>query len=231
MITIPNKLNKMVDLTLLKPTTTREELTTFLDSAIEYNPMSVCINPLWIPFARGTLKKTDIKTCTVIGFPLGANTLTSKINETIDAVENGADEIDYVINISDVKSGYWAMIKTEMNEIVIAAKTTVKVILETCYLTTEEIVKVCEIAKTTGIDFVKTSTGFGTGGATVANVRIMAESFGGDVKASGGIRDTETAIEMIKAGATRLGTSAKLGEEKTDYSNCKWVNKGESEGY
>jgi deoxyribose-phosphate aldolase len=216
-----DKMNKMVDLTLLKPTTNRDEMRAFIKEAIAYDPKSICINPTWIRFAINVLENSEyisddpMMVCTVIGFPLGANTTNVKVKETLEALSDGADEIDYVINIGDVKSGLWNLVKFEAEEIMEVCKDSgakaVKVILETCYLNTEEIVKCCEIMREVGVDFVKTSTGFGTGGATVADVALMHKVFGGDVKASGGIRDLATAQAMIEAGATRLGTSAKIG--------------------
>lgn len=205
---------KMIDHTLLKPQAEKGEIEKVCIEAKYYGFASVCINPCFVDLAYGILKDTDVKVCTVIGFPLGANTLESKVYESVDAVKRGASEIDMVLNIGALKSGDYEYVKKEIEAVVKAVKSygdiIVKVILETCYLTDEEKVKACKITVDAGADFVKTSTGFGTGGATVEDVRLMrntvGEKFG--VKASGGIRTVESAKAMIEAGANRIGASA-----------------------
>ncbi|MBE3579760.1 MAG: deoxyribose-phosphate aldolase [Caldanaerobacter subterraneus] len=212
---------KMIDHTLLKPNATKEEIKKLCEEAREYGFASVCINPCFVDLAYEMLKDTDVKVCTVIGFPLGANTIETKMFEAVEAVKKGATEIDMVLNISMLKSGEYDYVKKEIEEVVKAVKShggiVVKVILETCYLSNEEKIKACEISKEAGADFVKTSTGFGLGGATVEDVKLMrkvvGENFG--VKASGGIRSYEDAKAMIEAGANRIGASAgvKIVEE------------------
>ncbi|AAM24230.1 Deoxyribose-phosphate aldolase [Caldanaerobacter subterraneus subsp. tengcongensis MB4] len=212
---------KMIDHTLLKPNATKEEIKKVCEEAREYGFASVCINPCFVDLAYEMLKDTDVKVCTVVGFPLGANTIETKVVEAVEAVKKGATEIDMVLNISMLKSGEYDYVKKEIGEVVKAVKShgdiVVKVILETCYLSDEEKIKACEISKEAGADFVKTSTGFGPGGATVEDVKLMrkvvGENFG--VKASGGIRSYEDAKAMIEAGANRIGASAgvKIVEE------------------
>ncbi|MBL7574846.1 deoxyribose-phosphate aldolase [Peptoniphilus asaccharolyticus DSM 20463] len=203
-------LNKYIDHTLLKPEATKEAILKLIDEAKQYDFCSVCINPAWVSLAAKELKDTDVKVCTVIGFDLGATTTASKAFETANAVENGADEVDMVINVGFLKSKEYDLVKEDIAEVVKAANgKIVKVIIETCLLTDEEIVKVCQLSKEAGADFVKTSTGFNSGGATVEDVKLMKETVGEMlVKASGGIRDLDTALKMIEAGADRLGVSA-----------------------
>lgn len=205
---------KMIDHTLLKPQALKGNVEKLCNEAKRYGFASVCVNPCFVDLAYSILKGTDVKVCTVIGFPLGANTIESKVYESVDAVKRGASEIDMVLNIGALKSGDYEYVKKEIESVVKAVKSfgdvIVKVILETCYLTDEEKVKACKITVDAGADFVKTSTGFGTDGATVEDVRLMrntvGEKFG--VKASGGIRTVETAKAMIEAGANRIGASA-----------------------
>ena len=177
----------------------------------EYNFFSVCINPCWVAFASEQLADTDVAVCTVIGFPLGANTPEVKAYEAADAIKNGANEVDMVINIGALKSQQYDYVRQDIQGVVDAAKgkALVKVIIETALLTDEEKVKACELAKEAGADFVKTSTGFSTGGAKVADIRLMRETVGPDmgVKASGGVHNAEEALAMIEAGATRIGAS------------------------
>lgn len=205
---------KMIDYTLLKSNATDNDIKKLCTEAEEYNFASVCINPAYVYFAKNLLEKSDIKVCTVIGFPLGANTIKTKIFEAKDAIKNGADEIDMVLNIGKLKSGDFAYVEKEIKAVVKEAKAlknvVIKVILENCYLTDEEKIKVCEIVVLSGADFVKTSTGFGIGGATIDDVRLMRKTVGDNfgVKASGGIRTSEDARLMIKAGANRIGTSS-----------------------
>ena len=205
------ELNRMIDHTILKPEATEAAVQKIIDEAKEYNFFSVCINPCWVAFASEQLADTDVAVCTVIGFPLGANTPEVKAYEAADAIKNGANEVDMVINIGALKSQQYEHVRQDIQGIVDAAKgkALVKVIIETALLTDEEKVKACELAKEAGADFVKTSTGFSTGGAKVADIRLMRETVGPDmgVKASGGVHNAEEALAMIEAGATRIGAS------------------------
>ena len=205
------ELNRMIDHTILKPEATEAAVQKIIDEAKEYNFFSVCINPGWVAFASEQLADTDVAVCTVIGFPLGANTPEVKAYEAADAIKNGANEVDMVINIGALKSQQYDHVRQDIQGIVDAAKgkALVKVIIETALLTDEEKVKACELAKEAGADFVKTSTGFSTGGAKVADIRLMRETVGPDmgVKASGGVHNAEEALAMIEAGATRIGAS------------------------
>ncbi|HEP1820217.1 TPA: deoxyribose-phosphate aldolase [Streptococcus suis] len=205
------KLNKYIDHTILKPETSKEQVAQILAEAKEYDFASVCVNPTWVTYAAQELKDSDVKVCTVIGFPLGANTPAVKAFETKDAIENGADEIDMVINIGALKSKNDELVLEDIKAVVEASgDKLVKVIIETCLLTEEEKVKACQLSKEAGADFVKTSTGFSTGGATVEDVALMRKTVGPDmgVKASGGARSYEDAIAFIEAGATRIGASS-----------------------
>ena len=216
------KLNKYIDHTLLKPDASQEQIETLIEEAKKYDFASVCVNPTWVNFAAQALKATDVKVCTVIGFPLGANTPELKAFETSDAIQNGANEIDMVINIGALKSRNFDLVEREIRAVVEAAKgTLVKVIIETCLLTDDEKVKACQIAQKAGADFVKTSTGFSTGGATVADVALMRKTVGPDmgVKASGGARSYEDALAFIKAGATRIGASSGVAIMEGDVAN------------
>ncbi len=205
------ELNRMIDHTILKPEATEAAVQKIIDEAKEYNFFSVCINPCWVAFASEQLADTDVAVCTVIGFPLGANTPEVKAYEAADAIKNGANEVDIVINIGALKSQQYDYVRQDIQGVVDAAKgkALVKVIIETALLTDEEKVKACELAKEAGADFVKTSTGFSTGGAKVADIRLMRETVGPDmgVKASGGVHNAEEALAMIEAGATRIGAS------------------------
>ena len=213
------ELAKMIDHTILKANATQSDIEKLCDEAKKYNFASVCVNPYWVPLASDLLKNSTVKVCTVIGFPLGATSSESKAYETEIAILQGADEVDMVINVGAMKNNKTDIVENDILSVVNSARKTgktqnkniiVKVILETCYLTKDEIKNACLCAKNAGADFVKTSTGFGTGGATVEDVSLMKETVGSsmEVKASGGIRDYETAIKMIEAGATRLGTSS-----------------------
>ena len=216
------KLNKYIDHTLLKPDASQEQIETLIEEAKKYDFASVCVNPTWVNFAAQALKATDVKVCTVIGFPLGANTPELKAFETSDAIQNGANEIDMVINIGALKSRNFDLVERDIRAVVEAAKgTLVKVIIETCLLTDEEKVKACQIAQKAGADFVKTSTGFSTGGATVTDVALMRKTVGPDmgVKASGGARSYEDALAFIKAGATRIGASSGVAIMEGDVAN------------
>ncbi|UKU91243.1 deoxyribose-phosphate aldolase [Enterococcus faecalis] len=205
------ELNRMIDHTILKPEATEAAVQKIIDEAKEYNFFSVCINPCWVAFASEQLADTDVAVCTVIGFPLGANTPEVKAYEAADAIKNGANEVDMVINIGALKSQQYDYVRQDIQGVVDAAKgkALVKVIIETALLTDEEKVKACELAKEAGADFVKTSTGFSTGGAKVADIRLMRETVGPDmgVKASGGVHNAEEALAMIEVGATRIGAS------------------------
>ncbi|WP_105148881.1 deoxyribose-phosphate aldolase [Streptococcus suis] len=205
------KLNKYIDHTILKPETTQEQVEKILAEAKEYNFASVCVNPTWVTLAAESLKDSDVKVCTVIGFPLGANTPAVKAFETKDAISNGADEIDMVINIGALKTGNYDLVLEDIKAVVAASgDKLVKVIIEACLLTDDEKVKACQLSQEAGADYVKTSTGFSTGGATVADVALMRKTVGPDmgVKASGGARSYEDAIAFIEAGASRIGASS-----------------------
>lgn len=204
------KLNKMIDHTLLSPQGTREEVLEICRQAVEHDFASVVVNSCHIELVTEALKGSDVKPCSVIGFPFGACLTEVKGEETRLAVEKGAREVDMVINIGRLKEGDEDYVQRDIRAVVEAAGDAgVKVILETCLLSEEEIVKGCRLAMTAGADFVKTSTGYSTGGATAEVVRLMRATVGDamGVKASGGIRDYETAMEMIEAGADRIGAS------------------------
>lgn len=208
------ELNKYIEHTLLKQDASTDDVKKLLDEACEHSFLGVCVNPCNVKFAKQYLKDTDIKVVTVIGFPLGQATTESKVLETIDAVKNGADEIDMVLNDGKLKDGNFDYIINEISAIKTAAQGHIlKVILETDLLTQTEIKKACELCVQGEADFVKTSTGFVKNGvgAKVEDVKLMYETVhtaGLGVKASGGIRDKETALRMVEAGATRLGTSS-----------------------
>lgn len=204
---------KMIDHTLLKADATEDAIKKLVDEAKEYHFASVCIQPYWVEMAAEALKDyQETKVCTVIGFPLGANTKEAKALETIDAIKNGAEEIDMVINIGALKSGQLDVVKSDIQAVVEAAKgkALVKVIIETCLLSDDEKRTVCKLAVEAGADFVKTSTGFSTGGATLDDVKLMREVVGPTigVKASGGVKNLEDARQMMEAGATRIGASS-----------------------
>lgn len=207
-------LSKYIDHTLLKPETTKDMVKTLCEEAKEYGFYSVCINPTYVNFAKEQLKDSDVKVATVIGFPLGSTMKEVKAYESENAINNGADELDMVINIGALKDKDYDLVKEDIEEVVNAAKgkALVKVIIETCLLNEEEKKMACKLAKEAGADFVKTSTGFSTAGATKEDVKLMREVVGDKmgVKASGGIRDYETAVKMIEVGATRLGASSSI---------------------
>ena len=211
-----DNLNRYIDHTLLKPDATREDIQNICREAVEYSFFSVCINPFNIPYAVPILEDTDVRICTVIGFPLGADLYELKANEAKDACMLGADELDMVINIGALKDKEYDMVKKDILSVVHVAKSNkalTKVILETSLLTDDEIIIACNIAKEAGADFVKTSTGFAKeGGATIHAVKLMREVVGEKVgvKASGGIRTKRDAIEMIEAGASRIGASSSI---------------------
>ena len=207
------ELAKFMDHTLLKPEATEDQVKKLCREAAEYGFFSVCINPCYVELAKKELEGTDVKVCTVIGFPLGANTTETKSFEAAEAVVNGADEVDMVINIGKLKAKDYEYVKDEISAVVGSAKgRLVKVIIETALLDQDEIVRASELTVAGGADFVKTSTGFSTSGAKKEDVRVMRETVGKDfgVKASGGIRTLKDALEMIENGATRLGVSASV---------------------
>lgn len=204
-------INQYIDHTLLKPESTQEQIDHLLSEAVEYQFASVCVNPTWVAHCAKTLAGTGVKVCTVVGFPLGANTSSVKAFETKDAIANGADEIDMVINVGQLKSGQYEVVKADIRAVVEASQDKlVKVIIETCLLTNDEKVKACQLAVSAGADFVKTSTGFSAAGATVEDIVLMRETVGPNigVKAAGGARSYEDAEAFIEAGATRIGTSS-----------------------
>lgn len=203
--------NKMIDHTVLKADTPLETVKRICDEAMEYGFASVCINPCHVAYCADYLKDSDVNVCTVIGFPLGANTSAVKAFETKDAIANGADEIDMVMNIGALKDKNYDLVRDDVKAVVEAANgTLVKVILETCLLTEDEIKKACELCVESKADYVKTSTGFSTRGATIEDVRIMKEAVHGKakVKAAGGVRTPEDMVKIVAAGADRIGTSA-----------------------
>lgn len=206
------QLARMIDHTILKPDSTEEQIIEICEEAVEFNFATVCINPSWVPLAAKELAGTKVGITTVIGFPLGATSTFAKITETRDAIASGATEVDMVINIGALKSGDNEKVKKDIEGVVLAAnkQAIVKVIIETGFLTTEEKKKACMLAKIAGADFVKTSTGFGPGCATVEDIALMRETVGPDmgVKASACVRDLDTARKMIEAGATRIGASS-----------------------
>lgn len=205
------ELAAMIDHTLLKPEARTGDIERLCGEAIQYRFCSVCINPFHVATAAKALEGSGVKVCTVIGFPLGATSTFAKTAETRDAVAAGADEIDMVINVGALRDGDTDVVRRDIEAVVAAAGgRTVKVILETALLTDEEKALACRLVPDGGARFVKTSTGFGPGGATVADIRLMRAAVGPHfgVKASGGIRTREVALEMVQAGATRLGVSA-----------------------
>ena len=205
------ELASYIDHTLLKPEASREQIRAVCEEAKQYHFASVCVNPCWVPLIAEELKGSGVSVCCVIGFPLGASLSSVKAFEAREAVAAGAQEIDMVINIGAIKSGGWELVREDIAAVNAAKGTAkLKVIIETCLLTDEEKVRVCQIAKEAGADFVKTSTGFSTGGATVHDVELMRRTVGPEmgVKASGGIRTLADALAMIEAGASRLGASA-----------------------
>ncbi|WP_433923726.1 deoxyribose-phosphate aldolase [Paenibacillus taichungensis] len=213
----------MIDHTLLRADATQSEMAKLTEEAKQYQFASVCVNPGWVAYAAEQLQGTGVDICTVIGFPLGASTSETKAFETKDAIAKGATEVDMVINISALKDGKDDVVEQDIRAVVEAAagKALVKVIIETCLLTDEEKVRACQAAVKAGADFVKTSTGFSTGGATPEDIALMRRTVGSDVgvKASGGVRSLEDMQKMIDAGATRIGASSGVkimqGEQST----------------
>ncbi|WP_320940056.1 deoxyribose-phosphate aldolase [Lysinibacillus capsici] len=201
---------RMIDHTLLKAEATKEQIEKLCAEAKQFN--FVCVNPTWVKRSSELLQGTDVLVCTVIGFPLGANTPAVKAFEAKDAIANGAKEVDMVINIGALKDKNYELVQADIAAVVEAAKDSalVKVIIESCLLTDEEKVKACELAVAAGADYVKTSTGFSTGGATAEDIALMRKTVGPDlgVKASGGVRSLEDMKKMVEAGATRIGASS-----------------------
>lgn len=213
----PRDMAKMIDHTNLNATATVDDIKQLCEEALEYQFASVCVNPIYVPLATKLLEESSVKVCTVIGFPLGASTTETKAFETKNAIKNGAQEVDMVMNVGAFKSGAYDLVRSDIKAVKDATKSSgvtsdviVKVILETCYLSDDEIVKACEIVKDVGADFVKTSTGFGTAGAEEEKVSLMRKTVGRDigVKASGGIKNFEQALSMLDAGANRIGASS-----------------------
>jgi deoxyribose-phosphate aldolase len=210
-----------IDHTLLKPEATRDQIIQVCREAIEHHFYSVCVNPYYVSTVAEALKGSPVKVCSVMGFPLGANVTEIKVAETRKAIADGAQEIDMVINVAAIKNGDFETVLNDIKGVAFAleGKALLKVILETCLLTDEEKIKACELSKLAGAHFVKTSTGFSKGGATVSDIALMRSVVGSEmgVKASGGIRSREIALQMIGAGASRLGASASVaivqGEE------------------
>lgn len=206
-----DNLNKYIDHTLLKPSATKDDIKKLCADAAKYDFASVCVNPCYVKLCSELLKGTQVKVCTVIGFPLGANTTKTKVYETELAYDDGCDEFDMVINVGALKEGDLSLVSSDISAVVKAAKgKTVKVIIETFYLTDEEKATATRLAVNAGADFVKTCTGFNEGKATSHDVKLMFGAAEGKakIKASAGIRDLKTALELIDAGAERLGTSA-----------------------
>lgn len=205
-------LAKCIDHTQLAAHATTEDIAQIVNEAIEYKFASVCVNPHWVPYCYEKLKDTQVKVCTVIGFPLGATSTAAKVFETKQAIKDGATEVDMVINIGELKSGNEDFVKQDIAAVVKATegKAITKVIIETALLTVDEKISACQLAKEAQADFVKTSTGFSTGGATIEDIQLMRQTVGPEmgVKASGGIRDLNIMEKMIAAGATRIGASA-----------------------
>lgn len=205
---------KMIDHTILKAEATEKEIINLCKEAMEYNFASVCVNPSMVKLAAKTLEGSNVDVCTVIGFPLGATDTEVKAFETTHTINNGATEVDMVINIGKLKDRDLDFVRNDIKAVVDAAKgkALTKVIIESCLLTDEEKVIACQLSKEAGADFVKTSTGFSTGGATASDIKLMRETVGPDmgVKASGGVRTKEDALTMIENGATRIGASASI---------------------
>ncbi len=223
---VSTNIAKMIDHTALKADTTKEQIVKLCDEAKEYGFFSVCVNPTWVKTAAEQLQGSEVKVCTVIGFRLGASTSETKAFETKDAIEKGATEVDMVINIGALKDNNDEFVEQDIRAVVEAAngKALVKVIIETSLLTQEEKIRVCKLAVKAGADYVKTSTGFSTGGATADDIELMRETVGPDigVKASGGVRDREGALQMVEAGATRIGASAGIAIVKGEQSNASY---------
>ncbi len=208
-----NEIAALIDHTILKPEATKTDIETLCQQALEFQFASVCVNPAWVGLVHSIVRNSNVKTCSVVGFPLGANRTSTKVYETQCALEEGANEIDMVINVGALRSGDSKLVGGEIEHLAKVSHLSgaiLKVILETCLLTDEQKVEVCKLSKDAGADFVKTSTGFSTGGATESDVALMRATVGEriGVKASGGVRTLEALLKMVKAGATRIGTSS-----------------------
>jgi deoxyribose-phosphate aldolase len=226
----------MIDHTLLKPDAIPQQVEKLCDEARQYHFASVCVNPTYVPLCADLLKESEVKVCTVIGFPLGATTTAAKVCEAQDALKNGAEELDMVINIGALKAGNDQLVEKDIRAVAEAAHAggaPLKVIIETVLLDEEEKVRACQIAKKAGADFVKTSTGFAGGGATVADVALMRRTVGPDlgVKASGGIHNYDEAMAMVAAGATRIGASAGVKIVQGAAGKAPETKQGEGEAY
>ena len=204
----------MIDHTLLKPDATKKQIETLCQEAKDHKFFSVCVNPAWVSTVKNLLTGSDVKICTVIGFPLGATTTETKVFETKNVIDLGADEVDMVINIGALKDGNYQLVEEDIRAVVEVAnhRALTKVIIETSLLTDEEKKRACELAVKAGADFVKTSTGFSGGGATAEDISLMRQTVGPHigVKASGGVRSVQDALRVIEAGATRIGASASV---------------------
>jgi len=220
------RIASMIDHTILKPEATENEIKMLCKEAVKYNFASVCVNPSMVSLAATILEGSPVKVCTVIGFPLGATTTAVKAFETEQTIKEGATEVDMVINVGKLKERDLEYVKNDIKAVVNAAngKALTKVIIETCLLTDDEKVIACQLSKEAGADFVKTSTGFSTGGATAADIKLMRETVGPDigVKASGGVRSREDALIMIENGATRIGASASIAICEGQKSNSNY---------
>jgi deoxyribose-phosphate aldolase len=214
LINSPADIAPYIDHTLLKPNATKDQIKKICEEAIRYGFFSVCINPFWVAYCAKKLKESGVKVCTVIGFPLGATDSRTKAYETRNAIENGAEEIDMVINIGALKSGDLKTVESDLRAVIMVCRNTItaKAIIETCLLTDEEKIIVSQLVKKVGYNFVKTSTGFSTAGATAHDVALIRKAVGPKmgIKAAGGIHSFEEALLMIKSGATRLGCSASV---------------------
>ncbi len=206
------KVSKYIDHTLLKMDATKDEITKLCNEAIQYDFKSICVNTCWVKYCHELLKDSDVLVCCVIGFPLGSCSTKAKVEEVKDAILNGADEIDMVLNVGYLKSNMIQEVLDDLLQVRKACSVTLKLILETCLLSDEEIIKACELAKQAKMDFVKTSTGFSSGGASVHAVKLMKQCVKNEIeiKASGGIRTKSFMNELIEAGATRIGASASI---------------------
>ncbi len=212
-VDMPAEVANLIDHTLLKPDVTKDQIIKLCEEARKYRFASVCVNPGWVKLCADLLKGSEVKVCTVIGFPLGATTTATKASETAEAVANGADEIDMVINIGALKAGDYDLVLKDIQNVVSSANShIVKVIIETALLTDEEKIKACKLSKEAGAHYVKTSTGFSSGGATLADIALMRNVVGPDmgVKASGGVRDFNQVKNLLEVGATRVGASASI---------------------
>ncbi len=218
-------INSYIDHTLLMPTATTSDIKQICNEAIQYKFYAVCIHPYWVNFVNSELKNTNVKIAAVIGFPLGVSTTANKVAEAKEAVKNGADEIDMVINHVQLAEKQYDVLAAEIKQIKQSIGNAVlKVIIETCYLTNAQIIKASELCVQAGANFVKTSTGFGTGGATIEHIKLMKEAVNGQaqLKASGGVRDYDTAKLYIDLGVSRLGTSSGVAIMKGEKSDSEY---------